>query len=69
MIRILIFYPSRIPDPGVKKTPDPEHCLQTRWGIGKTYFEEEKNTFSRKRVSKSNSGRLTVYEKTKPEIK
>ncbi len=22
-IRILIFYPSRIPDPGVKKTPDP----------------------------------------------
>jgi hypothetical protein len=24
-IRILIFYPSRIPDPGVKKAPDPEH--------------------------------------------
>ncbi len=23
MIRILIFYPSRIPDPGVKKAPDP----------------------------------------------
>jgi hypothetical protein len=22
-IRILIFYPSRIPDPGIKKTPDP----------------------------------------------
>ncbi len=22
-IRILIFYPSRIPDPGVKKAPDP----------------------------------------------
>ncbi len=23
-IRILIFYPSRIPDPGVKKAPDPD---------------------------------------------
>ncbi len=23
LIRILNFYPSRIPDPGVKKTPDP----------------------------------------------
>jgi hypothetical protein len=22
-VRILIFYPSRIPDPGVKKAPDP----------------------------------------------
>jgi hypothetical protein len=30
-IRILIFYPSRIPDPGVKKArisdPGPQHCL------------------------------------------
>jgi hypothetical protein len=27
--RILIFYPSRIPDPGVKKPPDPDsqHCV------------------------------------------
>ncbi len=27
--RILIFYPSRIPDPGVKKAPDPGSATQT----------------------------------------
>jgi hypothetical protein len=33
-IRILIFYPSRIPDPGVKRhripDPDPQHCMRIR---------------------------------------
>ncbi len=31
-IRILIFYSSRIPDPGVKKVPDPDpqHCFSAR---------------------------------------
>jgi hypothetical protein len=28
-IRILIFYPSRIPDPGVKKAPDPGSVFAT----------------------------------------
>jgi hypothetical protein len=27
-IRILIFYPSRIPDPGIKKPPDPGSATQ-----------------------------------------
>jgi hypothetical protein len=26
-IWMLTFYPSRIPDPGVKKDPDPQHCF------------------------------------------
>jgi hypothetical protein len=26
-IRILIFFPSRIPDPRIKKALDPQHCL------------------------------------------
>jgi hypothetical protein len=26
-IRMLTFYPSRIPDPGVRKTPDPQHLF------------------------------------------
>jgi hypothetical protein len=30
-IRILIFYPSRIPDPGVKKAPDPGSGSVTLW--------------------------------------
>jgi hypothetical protein len=25
-IRMLTFYPSRIPDPGVKEDPDPQQC-------------------------------------------
>jgi hypothetical protein len=29
-IRILSFCPSRIPHPGVKKAPDPKHCLRVK---------------------------------------
>jgi hypothetical protein len=31
-IRILNFYPSRIPDPGVKKAPDPQHWFSVQTG-------------------------------------
>ncbi len=30
-IRLLTFYPSRIPDPGVKKARDPQHCFQLQF--------------------------------------
>jgi hypothetical protein len=50
MIQILNFYPSGIPDPGVKKAPDPGYGIlhpQLDGGLPKHILE--KYTFSRKK--------------------
>jgi hypothetical protein len=38
-IRMLTFYPSRIPDPRVKKAPDPQHCTKVEKNLKNSCFE------------------------------
>jgi hypothetical protein len=40
-IRILTFYPSRIPDPGVKKAPDPGSRIRIRNTVVEEYIKDK----------------------------
>jgi hypothetical protein len=44
-IRILIFYPFRIPDPAVKKAPDPGSGSATLDSCNATMHKKKKNVF------------------------